>query len=155
MDTTASGSHDHMGLWYITTQVPVVTDIRSVFYVVTSLRHGYHNYSCSHYHMGLWYITTQVPVVTDIPVVFYVVTLCTTGQYHYHMDTTTSCSHYHMGLWYITTQVPVVTEIPVVFYVVTSCTSTTGITTQYFHKGRHFFPLTALSMFHTVLNIKF
>ena len=119
-----------MGLWYITTQVPVV------FHVVTSCTTGQYHYlldttdSYSHYHMGLWYITTQVPVVTYIPVVFHVLTSCTTGQYHYHMDTTASCSHYHMGVWYITTQVTVVTEIPVVFYVVTSCT--TGITTQYF-----------------------
>ena len=93
----------------------------------TTGQYHYHMDTYSHYHMGLWYITTQVPVV------FHVVT-CTTGQYHYHMDTTASCSHYHMGVWYITTQVTVVTEILVVFYVV-SCT--TGITTQYFCKGKN------------------
>ena len=74
-----------MGLWYITTQEKVVTDIPVVFYVVTSCTPSQYHYhmdttaSSSHYHMGLWYITTQVPVVTEINVLFYVVTSCTTG----------------------------------------------------------------------------
>ena len=74
-----------MGLWYITTQVHVVTYIPVVFHVLTSCTTGQYHYhmdttaSCSHYHMGVWYITTQVTVVIEIPVVFYVVTSCTTG----------------------------------------------------------------------------
>ena len=98
------GTCYHMGLWCITTQVPVVKYIPVVFHVVTSCTTGQYHYlldttdSYSHYHMGLWYITTQVPVVTYIPVVFHVLTSCTTGQYHYHMDTTASCSQ--RFLWY-------------------------------------------------------
>ena len=46
MDTTASCSHYHMGLWYFTTQVPVIKDIPAVFHVVTSCTTGQY-----HYHM--------------------------------------------------------------------------------------------------------
>ena len=100
MDTTASCSHYHVGLWCITTQVPVVKYSCGIFHVVISCTTGQYHYhmdttdSYSHYHMGVWYITTQVTVVTEIPVVFYVVS-CTTGN-----TTQYFCKGFFFSLWY-------------------------------------------------------